>query len=375
MNYNKNCITNFIATDKNWFDGNAISELLHVSTLNGMQVAAAMPDMHSGKYAPNGAAFLNNTYIYPHLVGNDIGCGYGFWQTDFKVKKFKIDRIVQKLVGIDRPYGSGTAQWVETHALSPTNHDQSIGTIGGGNHFAELQQVESIIDSEIFQKSGLCSNTLYLLVHSGSRGLGESILRNHIDTHKANGLTAESLEASNYLAKHDHALKWATASRALIAKRFTEQINTDSKRILDLTHNYIETIEYDNSPHWLHRKGASPSNKDLVMIPGSRGTLSYLVRPISNSINHAWSLSHGAGRRWDRTSTEKRLRERFRKEALLRTPLGGRVICEDKSLLFQEAPEAYKNIDKIIQHLEAAKLIQIVAKFRPLITYKKRSSQ
>ena len=86
-------------------------------------------------------------------------------------------------------------------------------------------------------------------------------------------------------------------------------------------------------------------------------------------------MAHGAGRRWDRHSTEKRLRERFRKEALVQTQLGGRVICEDKSLLFQEAPEAYKDIEKVIQILVTAGIIKVAAKLRPVVTYKKKGSR
>lgn len=361
-----------LPSDPNWFDGVAIDALRRVSKFEGMCRSVAFPDMHSGKDTPNGTAFLSKELFYPHLIGNDIGCGYAFWQTDLLHRKLKIDRATQRLTGIDKPWDGNTADWLKQHNLPSTQHDSSMGTIGSGNHFAELQGIEQIHDQSIFEVAGLNKNHLYLLIHSGSRGLGQSILRAHADAFGASGLRSDTKDAACYLSKHDHALRWAKANRELIAQRFATQINTKIQPVFDRAHNYLEAITLNSTQHWLHRKGASPTDGKLMIIPGSRGTLSYLVLCLSNSIEHLWSIAHGAGRKWDRHSTESRMRHRFRKEALIQTELGGRVICEDKSLLFQEAPQAYKNIDTVIQHLIEAGLIEVVATLRPLITYKKR---
>ena len=112
---------------------------------------------------------------------------------------------------------------------------------------------------------------------------------------------------------------------------------------------------------------------DFVVIPGSRGSLSYLVKPIGDAESHAWSLAHGAGRKWPRSESRLRMRERFQASELIQTPLGGRVICEDRDLLYEEAPAAYKNIETVIQDLVAAGLISVIATFRPLLTYKTRN--
>jgi release factor H-coupled RctB family protein len=103
-----------------------------------------------------------------------------------------------------------------------------------------------------------------------------------------------------------------------------------------------------------------------------RGTLTYLVQPLLCNESHAWSLAHGAGRKWSRSDTRQRIRERFRVSELVQTPLGGRVICEQRELLYEEAPAAYKNINKVVQDLVAAGLVSVVATLRPLLTYKTR---
>ena len=109
------------------------------------------------------------------------------------------------------------------------------------------------------------------------------------------------------------------------------------------------------------------------MIPGSRGTLSYIVRPrLETADLSLCSLAHGAGRKWKRNDVKGRLSKRYSVSDLTRTPLGGRVICEDKALMFEEAPEAYKDVAVVIDDLENAGLIDVVATLRPLITYKTR---
>ncbi len=112
------------------------------------------------------------------------------------------------------------------------------------------------------------------------------------------------------------------------------------------------------------------------MIPGSRGTPSYLVRALaSEGEKAAWSLAHGAGRRWQRGYAKSRLSHKYRVEDLQRTELGGRVICEDRELLYDEAPQAYKDIAQVIADLEAAGLIATIAVYRPVLTYKVRRAR
>ncbi|MBI2876958.1 MAG: RtcB family protein, partial [Candidatus Tectomicrobia bacterium] len=124
-----------------------------------------------------------------------------------------------------------------------------------------------------------------------------------------------------------------------------------------------------------HRKGAVDSAEGATVIAGSRASLSYLVLPQGDQEICTGSLTHGAGRKWRRSDCKGRLRSRYRPEELIYTELGSRVICEDKELLYEEAPQAYKNIEVVVKDLQDADLIQIVATFRPVITYKVRKGE
>ena len=126
---------------------------------------------------------------------------------------------------------------------------------------------------------------------------------------------------------------------------------------------------------YVHRKGAVAADSEFVVIPGSRGSLSYLVKPIGDGESHAWSLAHGAGRKWARSEARLRIRERFSVPELAQTGLGGRVICEERELLYEEAPAAYKNIEAVIADLVAAGLVSVIATVRPLLTYKTRKTR
>lgn len=111
------------------------------------------------------------------------------------------------------------------------------------------------------------------------------------------------------------------------------------------------------------------------MIAGSRGAFSYLVEPLGDGVKNLFSLAHGAGRKWKRGDGRKKLADRFSPDKLKRTELGGRVICEDTQLLYDEAPNAYKNIAQVIADLKNAGLAKVIASFRPVLTYKKRRDE
>lgn len=354
-----------IASDQSWIEGRAIEQLQQTAGLPGMVEAWGLPDLHPGKGSPIGAVFLSQNRLYPTLVGNDIGCGMGLWQTDLAAAKLRPEKWAQRLQGLESAWDGDTRAWLAAFALAPTPHDAALGTIGGGNHFAELQKFHRIHAAEALQQAGFDSRKLVLLVHSGSRGLGEAILRAHVDVHAGRGLS--DAEAESYLADHDRAVIWASANRALIAERFLASLNAFGERRLDLCHNQLLA----RPEGWLHRKGAAPADAGLAVIPGSRGSLSYLVRPHPSPVS-GWSIAHGAGRKWARSDSKARLKSRYQAEDLLRTRLGSWVICEDRDLLYEEAPEAYKSIDRVVQDLVEAGLVTVLAELAPVITYKLR---
>lgn len=369
--YSPKPIIRVIASDKNWIEGNAVQQLEKTAELKGIKMAVGLPDLHAGKGYPVGAAFVTQGWIYPALVGNDIGCGMGLWQTDLKLSKMKPEKWASRL-SLDDAWDGDAAEWLVSHCLPATLFERAIGTIGGGNHFAELQRIESIENSGAFNSLELDKNRLYLLVHSGSRGLGELTLRHHVEKFGHNGIIAESDEAKDYISKHNQAVLWAQANRALIAHRFTEALRSECKKVFDLNHNTVLPKDIDGHSYWLHRKGASPSDCGPLVIPGSRGSFSYLVKPIGDQTNNAYSLAHGAGRKWLRSDAKGRLAGKYKIYDFQKTDLGSFVICEDKDLIYEEAPQAYKNIDIVIQDMKEAGLIEVIAILRPVITYKTR---
>jgi release factor H-coupled RctB family protein len=368
---------NLIANSDTWIEGKAIQQLEKTAELEGIIKAAGMPDLHPGRGYPIGAAFLSQNKIYPALVGNDIGCGMSLWKTDIKTRKVNLDKFEKRLSNIDVPLGDDWKASIRSRTtekgLNETGFHGSLGTIGGGNHFAELQQVTDVYQAEIFDSLAIDRKSLVLLVHSGSRGFGESILRSHVDHFGHRGLDVGSEAFEDYITKHDQALRFAELNRELIAKRMLKQLHAKGEAVLDVNHNLVSPKQIENACYWIHRKGATPSDCGLVMIPGSRGDFSYLVQPNSNSKNLSeslYSLAHGAGRKWIRSECKGRLSKRYKKSDLERTSFGSRVICKNKDLIFEEAPEAYKSIDSVIQAMVDAELIVPVARFKPVLTYK-----
>ncbi|HEX7653642.1 MAG TPA: RtcB family protein, partial [Verrucomicrobiae bacterium] len=188
-------------------------------------------------------------------------------------------------------------------------------------------------------------------------------------------VAATSVAGQKYLAANDEAVRWARANRLLIARRFAAPLGGHVSPVWDGCHNQIAAVPAADGAGWVHRKGAVTAGQGLLVIPGSRGTFSYLVQATGDGESHAWSLAHGAGRKWMRTAARTRMRDRFSLAELHQTPLGSRVICEDRDLLYEEAPGAYKNIEAVIGDLVAAGLIQVVATLRPLLTYKTRKER
>ncbi|RKH20496.1 RNA ligase RtcB family protein [Corallococcus praedator] len=360
-----------IASPQSWVEGEAVRQLEAVARLPGMRLAVGLPDLHPGKGAPVGAAFESEGFLYPYLVGSDIGCGMGLWDVDLPVRKAKAERWAAKL-DLEGAWEGDAEAFLSEQGGKATGFEAALGTVGGGNHFAEVQRVETVHDARVFEALGLRAERLLLLVHSGSRGLGEAILRTHVDRHAAGGLTAGTAEARAYLERHDGAVTWARANRALVAHRTLEGIGATGRRVLDVCHNSVTVRHSDGRVGWLHRKGAAPWDEGPVVIPGSRGALSYLVLPVGTGEHSAHSLAHGAGRKWTRTAARERLKERFSAESLTRTVFKSHVVCEDRDLLFEEAPPAYKAIDRVVTDLVEAGLVRVVATLAPVLTYKTR---
>lgn len=343
-----------IYTEKSWMESEGIEQVKKLSTLNGVVLAVGYPDLHPGK-TPVGAAFITEGIIYPHLIGNDIGCSISLFQTSIFEKKFKIDKIMKILNKIE-------------FEKSSDKDDFNIGTIGKGNHFAEFTVIDQILDKDEFNGLNLDKNKVHLLVHSGSRALGEYILRKHIEQYSCqNGLLEGSDGFNSYLKDYGNAIAFAEKSRKLIAEKLCAGINSSVEHlVIEAVHNGIDRKD----SYHVHRKGAAPSDNEYVVIAGSRGTNSYIVKPINGCLDTGFSIAHGAGRKWQRNGCKERLLGKFSKKDVKSGNFNYNLVCKDKSLIYEEAPEAYKSIDRVIQDLIEFNMIKVVAKLKPLITYK-----
>lgn len=234
--------------------------------------------------------------------------------------------------------------------------------MGRGNHFVELARVGPVLDDVRARKLGLSAGDPVLVVHSGSRGIGERILRSHTEARGA----GPAADAAEYLAAHDAAVRWAGYNRRLIAARVGDALGAEiGEPVVDLCHNFVEVRD----GIFLHRKGAAPGDGRDVLVAGTRGTRSYLVAAHAGQEAN-FSVAHGAGRKMSRADALRRGQAKHTVEELRRTPVGSIVVCGDRQLLFEEAPAAYKRVEQVIGDLVDHGLATPICTTVPLVTYK-----
>ncbi len=349
------------ATARSWIESDAVDQCHQVAALPGMVRVAAMPDLHPGQAAPIGAAMLS-AELYPHLVGSDIGCGIAVFP--LALRRIDPERLARRFPDLDRPSGP-----------------DGLGTVGRGNHFAELARVDTVSDPVAAARLGLAAGSVVLIVHTGSRGTGEAILRAHVDAHGH----GPAPDHAAYLVDHDRAVAWAAANRRAVAERVAEALAARlGEPVIDLCHNHVEPrrpslaaegahvhapVHDGNPPLYLHRKGAAPGDGRPVLVAGSQGTPSWVVDGHAGAEAN-WSVAHGAGRKLSRRDAYERNRARHTVAELRRTPLGSVVVCGDRQLLFEEAPDAYKPITRVIADLAELGLATPVCSTVPLVTWK-----
>jgi len=346
------------ASDGSWIESDAVDQCHHVAAFDGMIHVAAMPDLHPGKGAPIGAA-MASSLLYPHLVGSDIGCGIAVFP--ISLKRAVPERLAVRFPNLDREPEPDDPAWDHLGDDLP-EHREGLGTVGRGNHFVELAKVGAVLDPAHAARVGLAAGDLVLIVHSGSRGLGESILRSHTEVHGA----GPAADPAAYLARHDEAVRWGSLNRRLMAARVAYALGArPAAPIVDECHNLVEVRD----GVYLHRKGAARGDGRDVLVAGTRGTASYLVAAHAGPEAN-WSVAHGAGRKMSRADALRRGKAKHTVEQLRRTPLGSLVVCGDRQLLFEEAPTAYKRIEQVIGDLAGHGLATPVVTTVPLVTYK-----
>ncbi|MBU1429239.1 RtcB family protein [Myxococcota bacterium] len=274
---------------------------------------------------------------------------------------------------------AGHPRWAPDHVDwdQAVVRDDGLATIGGGNHFVEVQAVEEILDRRAAWRLGVREGQVTVMIHSGSRLVGKAIgrrfwsrARDHWPTtHKApqSGLfpLVDPQDMADYLEAEATAANYGFLNRALLAElarislRELHGEGLEMPLVYDLPHN----ITLPDGAGWIARKGACPAELDQpVIIPGSMGTASFLMLGRGHR-GHLCSASHGAGRATGRLHMHRR-------DAAALGLDGVDCVTPREDRLIEEAPTAYKPILPVIDAQVTAGVVSPVARLRPLLTFK-----
>jgi tRNA-splicing ligase RtcB len=372
-------------------DSKVVAQLKNVAALPWVaHHVAVMPDVHLGKGATVGSVIAMHGAVAPAAVGVDIGCGMAAVETSLHAKDLPDDLRALRS-GIERAIPVGfeahdAAAWEGTTdelraegralmdgyddlAAKPKGLDSKVanqlGTLGGGNHFIEV-----CLDTE--QK-------VWLMLHSGSRHIGKTLADHHCERAQRlnhnQGLVdrdlAVFLAGTPQFEAYRHDLFWAQRyarfNRAImlhllsdVVRRFFPRVTM--KPAISCHHNYVAEEVHFGDELLVTRKGAIRAGAgDLGIIPGSMGTKSYIVRGLGNEASFQ-SASHGAGRRMSRSEAKRRFTL-----ADVRHQTQG-VECRKDPGIIDEAPKAYKDIDRVMEQQQD--LVEIVAELKQLVCVK-----
>jgi tRNA-splicing ligase RtcB (3'-phosphate/5'-hydroxy nucleic acid ligase) len=338
---------------------------------------AAMADAHVSDGVAVGTVFATERTVVPSALGGDLGCGMSATPLSARadVDRRTLARIVAELsraipTGHATHRGAGVtvpdallATPLSTRALEHSRQAlarRHLGTLGGGNHFLELDR-----DPD---------GGLWLLVHSGSRGLGAAIAAHHAraaaDGAALAGLDTEAAAGRAYYDDLSWALAFARANRQALLKRALAVLGealdlaTPPGEAIDIHHNFVAKEAWAGRELFVHRKGAVAVPRGArALVPGSMGTASYVVVGLGNP--DAWgSCSHGAGR----VLTRRQARERISPAALAHAM---RRVVFDEELsrdLVEEAPAAYRDIAEVLCDQED--LVQRSVRLEPICVLK-----
>lgn len=365
---------------------------------------ALMPDAHQGYGMSIGGVIAVDNAVIPAAVGVDIGCGMTAVETDIPAARFadmSFRRAFQEKLKERIPVGEGVShreeqEWEGFEAyrdgngmradLWPSRLDRlNLGTLGGGNHFIELQKTTSL-DGAGDPEGG---SKVWLMIHSGSRNLGKRIeehyhrianrlcTRFHVPLADPDlaFLPIEESDGHDYFTDMLFALRYAKENRRRMTEAMKETVaafvpEAGFLRTIDIHHNYAACEEHFGKKVFVHRKGATSAKREEIgVIPGSMGTASYIVRGFGNP-DSFMSCSHGAGRRMSRLAASTTLTVEACDEAMAgivyeRWQRSRRAKdCLDLS----EAPQAYKDIESVID--AERDLVEPLVRLVPLASLK-----
>ena len=388
----------------NWckkLEENAIKQIETVAQLPFLHKRICiMPDCHMGYGMPIGGVVALENVISPNMVEVDIGCG----TCAVKTSLTEIDtETLKKIMGEIRkviPVGFNKHKKIQKDKLMPvetwsyeddddyivgkeySNALKSLGTLGGGNHFIEIQKGDD--------------GHIWIMIHSGSRNLGLKVCDhykklayelNHkwyskIPEDNLNDylgfFPVDSKEGQDYIKEMNYCVEFALANRKLMMDRilriFARKFSVENEygdrcfafnHMINIAHNYASQENHFGKNVWIHRKGATLARKGTIgIIPGSQGTSSYIVEGLGNKDSFE-SCSHGAGRVMGRKQAEKELN--LEKEI---------KILDDQNIIhgirhqndLDEATSCYKNINEIMENQKD--LVKILVKLKPLAVIK-----
>ncbi|MGD1940271.1 MAG: RtcB family protein [Leptolyngbyaceae cyanobacterium] len=349
---------------------------------------ALMPDVHLGKGALVGSVIATKEAIVPAAVGVDIGCGmcavktpYHADQLDGKLKQIRTE--VEKLIPVgfnqnqqvdkDVTNWQGWSDFKELHPKVQKLQDKAqkqMGSLGGGNHFIEL-----CVDTDA---------QVWLMLHSGSRHIGNMLAQRHIESAKAlaklAGLNLPDPDLSHFVqgtpefAAYWRDLQWAQnyalRNREVMMARFKRVVETQlaggkpfkPELQVNCHHNYAEREVHFGEEVYVTRKGAVRAQKnDYGIIPGSMGAKSFIVKG-KGAADAFCSCSHGAGRQMSRTKAKKA----FTLDDLVQQTAG--VECRKDKGVLDEIPGAYKPIEQVMAN--QSDLVEVVATLKQVMCVK-----
>lgn len=422
-------------------DGKTLEQVRNVAQLPGIvEKSIAMPDAHQGYGFPIGgvAAFdLEKGIISPGGVGYDINCGVRLLITNITKQEF-IKKREQILIELYNNIPSGTGKGGEfkfdekelkeilerglnwalekkyaTKAdLENTEHNgcikgadstkvsqkakargrNQLGTIGSGNHFLEVQEIDTIFDKETSEKFGIINpGQIGIMIHTGSRGLGHQTASDYIQKmEKEFGFKnlpdrelihapIDSKLGKDYRAAMNAAANFAFVNRQLITfqvRKSLKKFFPDAKidLVYDIAHNIAKfeefTINGKKQTLCVHRKGATRSKQGLpIFIPGSMGTYSYVLVGTKKAEQMSFaSTAHGAGRLLSRSYAIKNLSlEKIKKELKDHNVM---LKAGSQKGALEEAPEAYKDVNEVARVSDELGLGNLVARLKPLAVVK-----
>jgi tRNA-splicing ligase RtcB len=428
----------------------SVEQLVNVTTLPGIVGAAmGMPDMHEGYGFPVGgvaATVLPDGVISPGGIGFDINCGVRLLTTGIERDRYatfeplmhelsrsipagygrhgrlsldpmQIDRVLAEgvpyVIRVHRLGDEQDLEFIESHGFldaadaaqvseraKQRGHDQ-LGTLGGGNHFLELQVVDEVFDADAARAFGLFERQVTVLIHTGSRGLGHQVCTDYVRTMDASlarfGIALpdrqlacapfRSTEGQRYFAAMCAAANFAWCNRQVLTQRVREVFarmlgDPEAKHLriaYDVAHNLAKIERDDGRSLCIHRKGATrafgPSDAELpaayrgigqpVLIPGSMGTASFVLVGTDASKGISFSSScHGAGRALSRTAAKRTVEGHALRRQL--EERGIVVRCPSNAELAEEAPVAYKDVERVVDVVHRAGIARKVARLTPI---------